>query len=204
MTSSVPSNTSSWGSLRYRTIDLLVVVLMGVAAGVAFRAFAAFLGLLHPAFALFPPSEGIVAGVWPIPAALAMLIVRKPGSAAATMLIGAVIEASLGSQFGVTALLSGLLVASGFEVAGLLSHYRRPSTAQLIIGAEVSMVAQWIWEQFIFWPEWAWPFRIAHLVLFLMSGPIVLAFITPKLADALARTGALSAFPLGREQKSRD
>lgn len=186
-------------SIRYRTIDLVVVALMGVAAGVAFFSFATLISLGRPLIALFPPSEGIYAGVWPIPGLIAMLIIRKPGAALGTMWIGALIEAGLGSYFGWTVLISGAIVASGSEVVGFLSRYRAPIRTHLIIGALTSMIMQWVWEQFIFFPQWQWSFRFAHLALFIISGIVILGYVTPALTRALARTGALSAFPLGKE-----
>ena len=185
--------------IRYRTIDLLVVVSMGLIAGVAFFAYAAGLGALKPVFALFPPSEGIAAGPWALPAALSMLIVRKPGSALGTMWIGAVIEALLGSHFGWTVLISGAIVAIGFEVMGFATKYAKPPFAWVLAGAWISMVAQWIWEQFVFFPSWAMPFRLAHLGLFLVSGVILLALPAPAIVRALAKAGALGNFAPGRE-----
>lgn len=198
--SPTPSANPRSHSIRYRTIDLVVVVLMGVAAGVAFFSFAALIALARPLIALFPPSEGFYAGVWPIPGLLAMLIIRKPGAALATMWIGALIEAGLGSHFGWTVLISGAIVASGSEVVGLVSRYRVPARTHLIFGALTSMILQWVWEQFVFFPEWQWAFRFAHLGLFIISGIVILGYVTPALTRALARTGALSAFPLGKEE----
>lgn len=186
-------------SLRYRTIDLLFVVLIGVAAGVAFFSFAALIGAMRPVISLFPPSEGAYAGIWAIPAAISMLIVRKPGAALGTMWIGALIEAALGSHFGWTVLISGAIVASGFEVMGLISRYGRPTLTQTIIGAEISLVIQWVWEQYIFFPTWGIPFRLVHLGLFLISAVVVLAIPSRAIVNGLAKAGALNQFAVGRE-----
>lgn len=200
MTTAAPGNHSA---LRYRTIDLLVVVSMGLIAGVAFFAYAAGLGALKPVFSLFPPSEGIAAGPWALPAALSMLIVRKPGSALGTMWIGAIIEALLGSHFGWTVLISGAIVAIGFEVMGAATKYAKPSFKWVLAGAWISMVLQWIWEQFVFFPSWAMPFRFAHLALFIISGVILLALPAPTIVRALAKTGALGNFAPGREEAAQ-
>lgn len=65
------------------------------------------------------------------------------------------------------------------------------------------MVLQWIWEQFVFFPSWAMPFRFAHLALFIISGVILLALPAPAIVRALAKTGALGNFAPGREEAAQ-
>ncbi len=199
------SPLSARPSLRYRTVDLLVVVLIGVVAGVAFASYAALILMLKPLTLAFPPSEGLFAGFWALPGALSMLIVRKPGAALGAMWIGATIEAMLGSHFGLIVLFSGSVVASGFEIAFLLHRYRRPTWATVALGAFLSMCFEWVWEIIYYFPQWSWSYKFVLLALFWVSGAVLLAVPAKRLSEALARTGALNAFALGKERPhSRD
>src|SRR5690606_15675772 len=84
---------------RYRTVDLLVTVLIGAAFGVAFLGYGQLYTLIGPLTAAFKPAEGLLAGIWFLPAVLAALLVRRPGAALLAGLLAAVMSMLLGSQW---------------------------------------------------------------------------------------------------------
>lgn len=193
-----PTNNYMW-----RTIDLLTAVMIGVASGVAFYGYSLLIKALRPSMAFFPPLEGLFAGGWVIPGAIAMLIIRKPGAALIAMLLGASIEAALGSHFGYTVFVSGTLVASGFEIIGAITKYRFPHFKHIVAAALISAVLQWGWEQIAFYGHWQIQYRLAHLGFFLISAILILAIPAPKIVQALAKAGALNSFPPGKEYASK-
>ena len=60
---------------RWRTRDIVIAAVIGVAFGVVFWAF----GAVWRAFEFLGPSQNILYGAWLMPALVAPLIIRKPG-----------------------------------------------------------------------------------------------------------------------------
>ena len=82
MTTTYPANTSApVPDTRWRTRDIVVAAVIGVAFGVAFWAWGLAYAAADPVFAFAPPLKDLMYGVWLIPAVLAPYIIRKPGAA---------------------------------------------------------------------------------------------------------------------------
>ena len=81
--------------MRWRTVDIVITAVLGVAFGVVFWAWNLLWAATGAAFAAFPPAQAFMYGVWLLPAVLAPLIVRKPGAALFAELMAAVISALL-------------------------------------------------------------------------------------------------------------
>lgn len=185
--------------IRYRTIDLVVIVMVGVAFGVAFAGYAHLYNLVAPLTAVFPPLEGLLTGFWCLPALVAMLIVRRPGAAFGAEIIAACLEALLGSHFGVGALISGLIQGAGFEIAFALSGWASTSAAVVIGGSLLSTLFEWLYEITAYFPSWSAGYKVMLLVFFWISALTLLAALGRAIVTALAKAGALNQFPVGRD-----
>src|SRR3954463_7890297 len=84
------------GSMRWRTVDIVITAVLGVAFGVVFWAWNLLWAASGAAFTAFPPAQAFMYGVWLLPAVLAPLVVRKPGAGLFAELMAAVISALLG------------------------------------------------------------------------------------------------------------
>ena len=62
---------------RYRTVDLLVTVVIGVAFGVAFLGYGQLYTLIGPLTTAFKPAEGLLAGIWFLPAVLVIEVLPE-------------------------------------------------------------------------------------------------------------------------------
>ena len=184
---------------RYRTVDLLVTVLIGAAFGVAFLGYGQLYTLIGPLTAAFKPAEGLLAGIWFLPAMLAALIVRKPGAALLAEMIAAVMEMLLGGQWGWGTVVSGLLQGGGVELAFLLTRYRRFTLPVAILGGVLAAALEWTWERFAYYPEMSWPFALAMLGFFLLSGAVLCGVLGWAATRALVATGAVDTLAAGRE-----
>ena len=97
------------GTRRWRTVDIVVTAVLGVAFGVVFWAWGLLWAAAGAPFAAFPPGQAVMYGVWLLPAVLAPLIVRKAGAGLFAEFLAAVVSALLGSAWGAQVLIYGLL-----------------------------------------------------------------------------------------------
>src|SRR4051794_22729459 len=127
-------------NLRWRTVDIVVTAVLGVAFGVAFWAWNLLWVATGAAFTAFPPAQAVLYGVWLIPAVVAPLIVRKPGAGLLAELMAAVVSALLGSSWGAIVLLYGLLQGVAGELGYAAFGYRRFGWPQAFVSAALAGV----------------------------------------------------------------
>lgn len=183
---------------RFRTVDLLVTVLIGAAFGVAFLGYGQLYTLIGPLTAAFKPAEGLLAGLWFLPAMLAALIVRKPGAALLAELVAAVLSMLLGSQWGWGTAISGLMQGGGVELAFLLTRYRRFTLPVAVLGGVLAALLEWSWEKLAYYQEMSWSFSGLMLVFFLLSGAVLCGGLGWVATRALVATGAVDSLAAGR------
>ena len=126
----------------WRTVDLVVTAVLGVAFGVVFWAWNTLWVALDPAFKAFPPGQAFMYGVWLVPGVLAMLVVRKPGAAIFAMVLASTVSALLGSQWGTQVIWYGVLEGLAPELVFLAFRYRRFALpVALMAGAAAGLTA---------------------------------------------------------------
>ena len=184
---------------RYRPVDLLVTVLIGAAFGVAFLGYGQLYTLIGPLTAAFKPAEGLLAGIWFLPAVLAALLVRKPGAALLAEMVAAVLSMLLGSQWGWGTAVSGLMQGGGVELAFLLTRYRRVTLPVAVLGGVLSALLEWGWEKVAYYQEMSWAFSGTMLAFFLLSGALLCGVLGWAASRALIATGAVDSLASGRE-----
>ncbi len=184
---------------RYRTVDLLVTVLIGAAFGVAFLGYGQLYTLIGPLTAAFKPAEGLLAGIWFLPAVLAALLVRKPGAALLAEMVAAVLSMLLGSQWGWSTAVSGLMQGGGVELAFLLTRYRRFTLPVAVLGGVLAGLLEWGWEKIVYYQEMSWLFSGTMLAFFLLSGALLCGVLGWAASRALIATGAVDSLASGRE-----
>lgn len=188
--------------VRYRTIDLVVTVMIGVAFGVAFFGYSNVYTLVTPITTAFPPIQGLLTGFWCLPALIAMLIVRKPGAAIGAEVIAATLEALLGSHFGIGAIISGVLQGAGFEIAFACVGWASAAFPVVVAGSLMSTFFEWVYEIFSYFPDWGFGAKALLLVFFWVSALTLLAGLGTLIVRALARSGAINQFEPGRAWSS--
>ncbi|MCT1436197.1 ECF transporter S component [Brachybacterium paraconglomeratum] len=184
---------------RYRTVDLLVTVLIGAAFGVAYLGYGQLYTLISPLTAAFKPAEGLLAGIWFLPAVLAALLVRKPGAALLAEMVAAVLSMLLGSQWGWSTAVSGLMQGGGVELAFLLTRYRRFTLPVAVLGGVLAGLLEWGWEKIVYYQEMSWAFSGTMLAFFLLSGALLCGVLGWAASRALIATGAVDSLASGRE-----
>jgi energy-coupling factor transport system substrate-specific component len=183
-------NRRSW-----RVVDIVVAAVIAVASGVIFWAWNLAYAGLSPAFAAFPPSSALVAGMWLFPAVLGGLIIRRPGAALFTELVAATVSALLGSQFGLTVLASGVIQGLGAELILLAFLYRRFTLPVALLAGLLTGLFGGINDAFIFnwFPEYTLDWKLIYVGLVGVSGVVIAGLLSWLATRGLAATGALSA-----------
>lgn len=196
MTSAIRST-----SIRYRTLDLVTIAMLGVAFGVVFWGWGKFYDVIDLGAAVgFKPAAGLLGGMWLIAGVVGGLIVRRPGAAFATEMVAAMISMFVlgGTAWGGTVLLSGIVQGLGAELIFAVFLYRRFDVVTAMLAGALSAVFAVFYEWKYYWPDWDLQWRLAYLGFFTVSGIVIAGLCGWLLVRRLAQAGALDSFAAGR------
>jgi energy-coupling factor transport system permease protein len=187
---------------RWRTVDIVVASVLGVAFGVVFWAWTALWE--GPASVIPLPGRAFMYGMWLLPAVLGGLILRKPGAAVYTETVAAVVAIALGSVWGWTIFFQGVLEGLGAELAFALFAYRAFGLVVVALAGTLAGIVAGVFDVVVWYPAkdgydtltWHLPY-----VGITAASSLVIAGIGGwLLTRALAGTGVLDRFPSGRER----
>ncbi len=190
-TTNAPRTNQGLASPAWRTRDIVVAAVIGVAFGVAFVAF----GAAWKALAFLGPGQSILYGVWLMPAIVAALIVRKPGAALFTEIVAAGLSTLLGSQWGPDTLLSGFVQGAAAELVFAFTLYRSWSLPILALASLASAAAAWVHDWVVYYPTYDTTFIVGLGVAMGLSGLVLLPLASVALVRALRESGVLEGFP---------
>ena len=187
--------------LAWRGVDLLTAAMLAVAFGVVFWGFDTVVyPLISTATAGFPPAGELSLGVWLVPAVVGGLVVRRPGAALFTELVASNVELFLGNKWGVAVLLSGVLQGLGVELVLAAVRWRRFGPVVAALGGALAAVLEIVgYEWWSYVPDYSPAWKLLYLLFGVVSGALVAGLGGWALVRALARSGALNAFPPGQE-----
>jgi len=182
---------SSLESPAWRTRDIVVAAVIGVAFGVAFLAFNAAWEVL----AFLGPARFLVYGWWLMPAIVAALIVRKPGAALFAEMVAAGLSALLGSQWGIDTLLSGFVQGAAAELVFAFTLYRFWSWPVHAIASLASAAAAWAHDWVVWYPALGLDTMLVFGAFLAISAGVLLPIAAILLVRALREAGVLEGFP---------
>ncbi|MBI2778008.1 MAG: ECF transporter S component [Chloroflexi bacterium] len=185
-----PLDPSQW-----RTRDILVTAIIGVAFGVVFWAWGLVYGAFEPLTTTLPVARDLLYGVWLVPAVLAPLIIRKPGAALFAEMVAAGVSALLGSAWGLDTLLSGFVQGAAAELVFAFTLYRLWSLPVVAVAAVASAAAAWIHDWVLYYADYAIDVQVARGIAMAISAIAIVAVGSIALARSLRRTGVLEGFP---------
>ena len=185
-------------SSRWRTVDIVVTAVLGVAFGVVFWAWNLVWAATGTAFTAFPPAQAVMYGVWLLPAVVAPLIVRKPGAAIFAETVAAIVSALLGAQWGAQVVIYGLLQGLAGELGYAVFRYRRFGWPQALLSAALAGAMAAVLDLLYWYPTWTAGWQLTYVVAIVASTMVICGIGGTALVRALARTGALSSFAAGR------
>jgi energy-coupling factor transport system substrate-specific component len=190
--------TTTFSTDRWRTRDILVTAVIGVAFGVVFWVWGiAWYGPFAIVDATAPVLKDLLYAVWLVPAVLAPLIVRRPGAALYAEMVAAIVSAFLGSAWGPDTLLSGFAQGAAAEIVFALTLYRRWTLPVLGAAAVASAAAAWVHDWAIYYAATALELQLLRGLFMAVSAIVFVALGSRALAGALQRAGVLEGFPAG-------
>ena len=203
VSSSTP--TTATRRFRWRIVDIVVASVIGVASGLIFLAWnVGYVGpgtLLEP---LLPGLQGLLDGPWLFAGVLGALVIRKPGAAIYTEVLAAVVSALVGNQWGgFLTFEAGFVQGLGAEIVFLIFAYRVWRLPVAILAGAGAALAGGINNLLLWFAGADVTFTIVYLISTVISGAVIAGLLSWLLVRALAATGALDAFPAGREVRQR-
>ena len=194
------------GPVAWRSVDLVTTAILGVALGVAFWGWDL---LLYPAVSAllntaFPPLASLTLGVWVLPAVVGGFVVRRPGAALLCEIVAATVEALLGNQWGLNVMISGALQALGVEIILAVFLWKGFRLGVAVLAGALSAILELCcWEWWVYQGEYTVSMKLVALGCAVISCSAISGLGGWGLVRAMAATGALNAFPAGREHLSR-
>ena len=217
------SITATRPLMGWRTVDILTIAFLGAALGVAFWGWGVFYN--GPVTALkigYAPLMGLFVGPWFLAGVVGGLVVRRPGAALFCEVVAALVSMLPGTEWGATVLVSGILQGLGAELAFALLGYRVFGLGSAMLAGVLSAPLEWVFEVVKFPASWAdvpvlrvlaaggggyaeWDLadQLVYLGAMAVSGAVLAGVVGWLLVRALARAGALSAFPAGQELREQ-
>ncbi len=176
---------------HWRTRDIVIAAVIGVAFGVAF----VLAGGPWKALESMGPLQNLFYGIWLLPAIVAPLIVRKPGAALFAEMVAAGLSAILGSAWGVDTLLSGFVQGAAAELVFAFTLYRSWNVAVLAVAGLASAAAAFVHDVVVWYPGFATDVLVVIAISMAISGLILVPLVSIALVRALRTTGVLDGFP---------
>ncbi|MEM0676446.1 ECF transporter S component [Corynebacterium amycolatum] len=188
-------------NFSWRNIDIIIAAVIGAAVGLIFVIWNIIGGAGYEAVnALTPGLGGLVAGMWFLGGPLGAYIIRKPGAAIFVEVIAATVSALIGNQWGISTLYSGLAQGLGAELVFLILAYKSYNLVTVVISGLMAGVGAWTFELFTGNLAKTFEFNVIYLISTALSGAVLAGLLAYFLAKALAATGALDRFAIGRER----
>ena len=186
----------------WRVVDIVVAAVLAAACAVIFWMWS---NLLYPVVATasvaYPPAGGLIAGGWLVAGTLGALIIRKPGAALFCEVLAAVLEGFLGTHFGWTVVISGLVQGLGVELVFLLTGYRRFGAAVATAAGALSGLFLAVSENIMYNYEWATDQKLVYAVFTTLSGAVIAGALMWLVVRALQATGVLGALASGAARR---
>ncbi|SEL96674.1 energy-coupling factor transport system substrate-specific component [Blastococcus sp. DSM 46786] len=200
-----PSSAATAGAqprtARWRTVDIVVTAVLGVAFGVVFWAWNLVFGVLAEPLDFFPPLSAVLNGVYLMPGVVAGLLVRKPGAATFASTLAAAVSLLMGSPYGGIIVVYGLVQGLGAELGFLLTRYRSFGWGTALLAGVTAGLSTAILDNSLYYSELGFlTYQVPYTVFTVLSSVLLAGVVGLLLVRALARTGALGAFAAGRER----
>jgi energy-coupling factor transport system substrate-specific component len=171
-----------------------------VAFGAVFQGWNLAWAALTPAFVTLPPLQGLMYGVWLLPAVIVPLVVRRPGAALLGETVAAAASVYFGTQWGLVIVVYGLAQGAAAELVFAMTLYRAWRLPVAVLAGAAAGGAAALLDLALYYPAWSVEWQLAYLALVMPSAALVAGVGGWLLVRGLAAAGALAPFAAGRDQ----
>ena len=179
--------------------EILSTVMVSVVLGVFMWGWTLVYDLLK-IFLDNTPVSYFTSGFWLIPGLLIPYIIRKPGLGLLASIVAAFVQGLI-TQWGLGALIYGILQGVGAEIIFLLFNYRRFDRFSLFLAGLASAFLSYGYDYFKYNYESLGPVNSSlQLIAFSISSFLFAALPTIYLANRLKKTGVLNTFLLVKKE----
>jgi len=186
---------------RFTTIEIVLMAILAMANAVL----TVFLSSVNQFLTTLggPIATSTIVGIYMIYGVLAMYIIRKPGTAFITFMLGATVQTLLGNSYGMAAsVVAALCYALAVELICMLFRYRRWNVGVMMTIGFCAVPLWFIFAANMFgYLKWGLPQLTIALIVRCISGIILCGWLSKVIGDAMARTGLLRTFNIGRDVK---
>jgi len=204
MTSTLPpAGTSKKRGFTLK--DLVLIVVLGVVFGFLYwalvQAWIALSVAMGPAGDL---AQHFLSGTWLLVAPIAIAIIRRPLTGVIAEVLASVVEVVfLGSAVGPILFVAAALQGAGSEIPFALTRYRRFGWAAYALSGTLGSGLVFFYSAFRFgW--YGQDLFFTRLAIQLLSGLIFGGLLAKVIVDALAKTGVVDNFAIGRDLAERN
>ncbi len=187
------------GGLKSLTAaDIALTAGLSVIIGVLFTFWSNVVANL--AIATGPLGIPVIYGFWFLGGIIPAYIIRKPGVAFLGEFIAAHVELLTGSQYGVLLTYYGATQGLASEVVFAIFRYHKWDLKTLLLAGITPAIPAYLMD-YIQYAYGTLPviLQVGNLVVMGISGAILGGVLGKYTSEAIARTGILLAFPLGKE-----
>jgi energy-coupling factor transport system substrate-specific component len=143
-----------------------------------------------------------VFGFWLVAGVLASYIIRRPGAALVGEFLAAMAEVLFGAAAGTPLLITGIMQGLGAELVFGVRRWKDYSLMTMMVAGGVGMLVALPcnWYRLGYF-QLDPSYLVLLAVVRVLSGAIISGLFSKLIGDALARTGVLSNFAIGRERQ---
>lgn len=194
-------------SLRWNVADVTLTVVVAVVSGIIFWGVALADGPISATLKLIPvPGVSALSyGLYYFAGPLAAIMVRKPGAALFSEFIAAIVELTIGSQWGgIGTILPGLVQGLFAEFAFLFVLYRKWNVGLSSLSGALAGLGGIIISYPFYYagvPIFG-EYMMIHTICSMISGAVIGGVLMWYLYKGIAATGALSRFASGKEVRA--
>lgn len=190
------------GLENWKLKEIVVMSVLSVVFAVVYLAFLPVGKLLAGLFG--PIGYDVIFGIWFIVSVIAAYIIRKKGAAFLSETIAATVEMLLGNAMGPILILTGIIQGLGAEAAFAVTRYKSYNLAVLMLAGVGAAVFSFIWGYFRSgYAVFGTGYLVSMLIVRMISGALLSGLLGKAIGDALAKTGVLTGFALGKEQRRK-
>lgn len=186
----------------FTTFDIVLMALLAVSNAVM-TVYIAYLNRTLTAVG-GPIATSVTVGIYIVYGLLAVYIIRKPGTAFITYMLGATVQTLFGISYGMAAAYgAALCYAVAIEGIYALYRYKNWGYMPLILASIAATVLWFPLAAYLFgYLKWGMPILIASLLVRCASGVVLCGMLGKWIGDGLFKTGLLKVYSTGHKQEN--